>query len=193
MSAEPELSRSEPVAEARRVAAPAPGRPEPVTEEPAGARWRIVPGFLVLVGCLEAGEWLKVRGGLALPGNIVGLFLLLGLLALGVVPLRWVEGAARRLLFLLPFLFLPVFILAMRDRAFWAVQGKALAGAVVLGTVLLWAVVGHLSQSLLRKAEGERSGGAAGDATQRRKGGRDSQRREERRREKGGDGEGLPR
>lgn len=169
MSAEPELPRPEPAAEAGRVAVPAPGQPEPLAKEPAGARWRIVPGFLVLVGCLEAGEWLKVRGGLALPGNIVGLFLLLGLLALGVVPLRWVEGAARLLLWLLPFLFLPVFILAMRDRAFWAVQGKALAGAVVLATVLLWAVVGHLSQSMLRKAEG---GG---------------------RRAEGGDGEGLPR
>ena len=65
------------------------------------------------------------------------------------MPLRWVEAPARLLLWLLPFLFLPIFILAMRDHAFWAVQGRALCVAVVIGTVLLWAFVGHLAQRLL--------------------------------------------
>ncbi len=132
------------------VAAPVPGQPEPLANEPA-ARWLVVPGLLVLTGCLEAGEWLKAWLGLVLPGNILGLFLLLALLMTGAVPLRWVESAARLLLWLLPFLFLPIFILAMRDQAFWAVQGRALAGAVVLGTVALWAVVGHLSQWMLKR------------------------------------------
>ncbi len=133
------------------VAAPAPGLPAPGADEPASSRWLAAPGLLVLTGCLLAGEWVKTQLGLVLPGNILGLFLLLGLLTAGVVPLRWVEGAARVLLWLLPFLFLPIFVLAMRDQAFWAVQGKALAGAVTLGTVLLWAVVGHASQGMLRR------------------------------------------
>lgn len=148
MSAEPSPS---PRLDEGPVAAPAPGGPEPLAQEPPESRWLVVPGFAVLVGCLEAGEWLKGRCGLILPGNILGLFLLLALLAAGVVPLRWVAGAARLLLFLLPFLFLPVFILAMSNRTFWAVQGRALAGAVALGTVMLWAVVGRLSQGMLRK------------------------------------------
>ena len=135
------------------VAAPAPGRPEPVEAEPAATRRYLLPGFGVLVACLLAGQWIKNVLGLVLPGNILGLFILLALLLTGVVPLKWVEAAARLLLWLLPFLFLPIFILAMRDHAFWAVQGQALCGAVVIGTVLLWAFVGHLSQFLLGRTK----------------------------------------
>ncbi len=133
------------------VAAPAPGQPEPLAAEPAETRRFLLPGFCVLVVCLLAGGWLKTAFALVLPGNILGLFLLLALLLTGVVPLKWVEAAARLLLWLLPFLFLPVFILAMKDHAFWAVQGRALCGAVVIGTVLLWAFVGHLAQWLFHR------------------------------------------
>ena len=140
------------------VAAPAPGQPDPLAAEPAGTRRYLLPGFGVLVACLLAGNWLKGALGLILPGNILGLFLLLALLLTGVVPLRWVEAAARLLLWLLPFLFLPIFILAMKDRAFWAVQGRALSGAVVLGTLGLWVFVGHLSQWLLGRAGDPRPG-----------------------------------
>lgn len=133
------------------LATPAPGRPAPVLGGPPASRWLVLPGFSILTGCLLVGEWAKARFGLVLPGNILGLFLLLVLLSAGVVPLRWVEGAARGLLWLLPLLFLPIFVLAMRDQKFWAVQGRALAGAVALGTIALWAVVGHLSQWMLKK------------------------------------------
>lgn len=133
------------------LAAPAPGQPEPIEAGPASDRRYLLPGFGLLVLCLLAGEWLKARLGLVLPGNILGLFILLALLGTGVVPLRWVEAAARLLLWLLPFLFMPIFVLAMRDKAFWAVQGRALSGAVMAGTVLLWVFTGHLAQWLLRR------------------------------------------
>lgn len=142
--------------EGEPLAVPAPGQPEPLENTPAASRWLLVPGFLMLTGCLEAGEWIKAHFRLVLPGNILGLFLLLALLAMRVVPLRWVEGAARLLLFLLPLLFVPVFVPTVTDRELWLVHGRSLAGAVVLGTGLLLAAVGHLSQFLLRKAEGRR-------------------------------------
>lgn len=135
------------------VAAPAPGQPEPLAAESLESRRYLLPGFAVLVACLFAGNWLKSTFGLILPGNILGLFLLLALLLTGMVPLKWVEPAARLLLWLLPLLFLPIFVLAMRDHTFWAVQGRALCGAVVLGTIVLWAFVGHLSQGLLSRTK----------------------------------------
>lgn len=135
------------------LAAPAPGQPEPMASEPAPGRRMLVPGFLILVLCLFAGEWLKARFGLILPGNILGLFILLALLATGLVPLRWVEAAARLLLWLLPFLFIPIFTLAMRDKAFWAGPGRALAGATILAVCLLWIFTGHFAQWLLTKRQ----------------------------------------
>ena len=84
------------------------------------------------------------------------MFILLVSLLTGVVPLRWVESAARLLLWLLPFLFLPIFILAMRDKAFWAVQGRALCGATIISMLLLWVFVGHLSQWRFGKTSGNK-------------------------------------
>ena len=155
MSAQPALPRPD----ASRIAVPAPGQPEPLEREPAAARWLALPGFAILVGCLEAGELVKAKLGLILPGNILGLFLLLALLGTGLVPLRWVENAARLLLWLQPLLFVPVFVPTIQDRGLWLVQGRSLAGAIVLGTALLWAVVGHGSQWLLKKAQGRRQTG----------------------------------
>ena len=145
---EPPRSLSRPA-----FAVPAPGQPEPLAAEPPGTRRFLLPGFGVLVACLLAGQWLKATLQLILPGNILGLFILLALLLTGTVPLKWVEAAARVLLWLLPFLFLPIFILAMKDHAFWAVQGRALCGAVILGTMVLWAFVGHLAQWMLSRAQ----------------------------------------
>ena len=53
---------------------------------------------MLLTACLEAGELLQKGLHLILPGNILGLFLLLTLLGGRIVPLRWVESAARWLL-----------------------------------------------------------------------------------------------
>ncbi len=140
------------------LAAPAPSQPEPLETGPAADRRWALPGFVILVACLLAGEWLKQQCNLVLPGNILGLFILLTLLLTGAVPLRWVESAARLLLWLLPFLFLPIFILAMRDQAFWAVQGRALCGATIIGMFLLWGFVGHLSQWRFGKTTGDKDG-----------------------------------
>ena len=40
----------------RPIAAPAPGQPEPLAREPAVSRWLALPGFAILVGCLEVGR-----------------------------------------------------------------------------------------------------------------------------------------
>ena len=134
---------------ARPLAAPAPAAPSPESVAP-DSPLHLALGFVLLTGCLEAGEFLKQRLDLILPGNILGLFLLLALLGARILPLRWVESAARWLLWLLPLLFMPIFTLALKDRGFWLTQGRAVAGAVAVGTLLLWAFVGHLAQWLLR-------------------------------------------
>ena len=130
------------------VAAPAPAQPPPEAVAPDSI-FHGVLGFVLLTACLELGEGLKHGLGLILPGSILGLFLLLALLGAGVVPLRWVESAARWLLWLLPLLFMPIFTLALKDHQFWMAQGRAVAGAVALATLLLWLLVGHVAQWML--------------------------------------------
>ena len=134
--------------------APVPAEPPPTLPEGAGqaAWWHIPVGFAVLVCCLTAGEAVKCWLGLILPGNILGLFLLLALLGTGIMPLRWVAGAARWLLWLLPLLFMPIFVYALHNRDFWVADRGLFAGTVAAATLLLWAATGHAAQWTLRKA-----------------------------------------
>ena len=134
-------------------AAPVPAEPAPLPPGvPAQAAWwHVITGFAVLVGCLLAGEAIKRWLGLVLPGNILGLFLLLALLGTGAVPLHWVAGAARWLLWLLPFLFMPIFVYALHNRDFWLADRGLFAGVVAVATLLLWTATGHLAQWIFRK------------------------------------------
>ena len=134
-------------------AAAVPAKPPPTPSEvPASPPWwYTVLGFVVLVGCLEAGEAVKRLFGLILPGNMLGLFLLLALLGTGLVPLRWVAGAARWLLWLLPLLFMPLFVYALHNRDFWLADRGAYAGIVAAATLALWTATGHLAQWTLRR------------------------------------------
>lgn len=136
------------------VPSPGPAAPAanaPISITPTASLWYALPGFAILVVCLLLGDELKVRCALILPGNILGMFILLTLLALGVVPLRWVEEAARCLLWLLPLLFVPIFVLALKDKAFWATRGPVLIAIMFVATLGLWAFAGHLAQWLLAR------------------------------------------
>lgn len=110
-------------------------------------------GFAIFATAFLLGEWIKVRLGLIVPGNIIGLFLVLGLLLAGVLPVRWVEPAAAWLLWFLPLLFLPVFVSSAADKTFWRQNGGAFFVAAGGGVVFLWGVVGWLAQILLRRAD----------------------------------------
>ncbi len=130
---------------------PAEPPPNPPADAGQSAWWHVPVGFVLLVGCLEAGEAVKRWLGLILPGNILGLFLLLALLGTGLLPLRWVVDAARWLLWLLPLLFMPIFVYALHNRDFWVADHGRFAGTVAAATLLLWAATGHAAQRALRK------------------------------------------
>lgn len=110
-------------------------------------------GLAIFAAAYLAGEWLKTRLHLIVPGNIIGLFIVLGLLLAGWLPIRWVEGAAAWLLWFLPMLFLPIFVSSAEDKTFWRQNGFTFFAAAGVGVVFLWGVVGRLAQALLRRAD----------------------------------------
>ena len=114
----------------------------------------LLPGAVVLTVCFLAGDALRGVLGLKVPGNMLGLFLLLALLGVGIVKLRHVEAAAGTLLGILPLLFVPLFVGAAQDRRFWAERGTIFAGAILVGLLALWAIVGHLAQWLFARSPG---------------------------------------
>ena len=107
-------------------------------------------GNAIIIACFYSGSALKAMLHLIIPGNVLGLFLLLGLLGSGRVPLEWIEGASKWLLFLLPLLFVPIYVAAAADKELWARWGVLIVLTLVSAVALMWVVVGHLAQWLLK-------------------------------------------
>lgn len=110
---------------------------------------RVALGLVLIIGCFLAGDFVKVRFGLIVPGSVLGLFLLLTLLGTRVVPSAWVEDAGRLLLFLLPISFVPIYVGAAEDRALWREWGLVIVGTLTLTVALLWVFTGWLAQRVL--------------------------------------------
>lgn len=88
---------------------------------------------------------------LPIPGNVVGIVLLYGLLNLGLVKLEYVQEAADFLLRHLVFFFIPVAVDLMNWGGVFYRYGWMLALAIVISTILTFLVSGFLAQWLQRE------------------------------------------
>ena len=116
--------------------------------------WLQLPcGFIVLFLCLLAGEQIKNWLHQPIPGNVLGLFILLICFRLHLISPRLIEEASNRLLFILPALFIPIYVSAIGQEQLWSRVGAALLLALLAATVCLWIFVGHLAQLLFRDSK----------------------------------------
>jgi holin-like protein len=106
-----------------------------------------------------AGVWVVEKMALPIPGNLVGMALLYGLLALGIVKLSWFEAAGSFLIRHLAFFFIPITVGLMDSGSLFATHGVGiiltLAASAAIGVML----AGWISQLLLGKSW--RMGGAS--------------------------------
>ena len=120
----------------------------------------MIRGFAVLLFFQLSGE-LAVRGlAWPVPGNVVGMALLLAALLLGVVKLEWVTEAAELLLAHMALLFIPVGAAVMLYFDLLAREWLPIVAATVLSTFVVIAITGHVTQGLAgERREGEGSDG----------------------------------
>jgi putative effector of murein hydrolase LrgA (UPF0299 family) len=111
---------------------------------------RQVIGLAIICACFFAGDFAKRRLGLILPGSVLGLFLLLGLLGAKIVRYEWVDEASRLLIFILPMCFVTLYVVAGNERELWREWGVVIAGTLTLTVGLLWIFAGWLAQRLLK-------------------------------------------
>jgi holin-like protein len=109
---------------------------------------RLVSQFLVLVGLYYAGTALVRATGVALPGNLVGMLLLLGLLRLGVVRLEHVEDAASLVLQHLNLFFLPLAVGLMTWSGLLGASAAGLGVSLAGSAAVCLAVAGLIGQRL---------------------------------------------
>ena len=108
-------------------------------------------GLTILLLCQSAGEVLTRLTHLGLPGPVLGMLLLLGLLRWPLVRAP-VQTAANALLAHLSLLFVPVGVGVMTHLDLIATYGLRLGVAVLLSTVIGLAVSALVLQALLRRA-----------------------------------------
>lgn len=111
----------------------------------------MIRGFAVLLSFQLLGE-LATRGfGWPVPGNVVGMALLLVALMLGLVRLEWVTEAAELLLTHMALLFVPVGVAVMLYFDVIAREWLPIVAATVLSTFVVIAVTGHVTQGLAKE------------------------------------------
>jgi holin-like protein len=115
--------------------------------------WIDLPvGFVVLVLCMLGGEQAKMWLHVPIPGNVLGLFILFLCFRLRLIPPELIEEAANRLLYILPALFIPIYVSAIGRGQLWSNISWFLLPALLAATAVLWMFVGHLAQYLLRRS-----------------------------------------
>ena len=127
--------------------------PAPAVHRGAERRFLIelLLGFSVLVLALLAGEQVKMWLHLPVPGNVLGLFFLLLCFRLRLLPPQLIEKAANQVLYVLPSLFIPIYVSAIGQGQLWSQMSWILVPMLLLVTAGLWIFVGHLAQKLLRQ------------------------------------------
>ena len=108
-------------------------------------------GLAIIVACLKAGTTVQTVFGEPIPGSILGMGLLLLLLAARVLPEKAVQGASADLLFILPALFVPLYVAPLSDGGFWRHVGISLLPAALGGAVLMLLVTGGVARRVVRR------------------------------------------
>lgn len=114
---------------------------------------KLLRQFLIILLLSFAGEGLHALLPLPVPASVWGLVLMLLCLCLGIIRLEQVERAADFLIVIMPVMFVPA---AVGLTESWGVLRPVLLPVVaimVLTTVLVMVVTGHVSQFVIRRRE----------------------------------------
>ncbi|HET7627923.1 MAG TPA: CidA/LrgA family protein [Bacillales bacterium] len=88
-----------------------------------------------------------------IPGSIIGMLLLFGLLSAKIVPVKWVSAGCGFLLRYMPLLFVPITVGVIEHPELFKGSGLLLLILTLLGTVLVMVTAGHTSAWLARRKE----------------------------------------
>ncbi|MCI3927228.1 CidA/LrgA family protein [Paenibacillus sp. TRM 82003] len=105
-------------------------------------------GLAILFLFQLLGTAIERFAGVPLPGNVIGLVLLLGTLTLGWVKLEWVEDAASFLLKHMMLFFAPLIVGTMVFFPLIGREWAAIAASLLLGTAVVILVTGATAKWL---------------------------------------------
>ncbi|MBF7152016.1 CidA/LrgA family holin-like protein [Bacillus albus] len=109
--------------------------------------------LLLQVGVLYVfsvvGTWIQGVFHLSMPGSLIGMLMLFLLLSTRILPLKWFEEGAEKLLIFLPLFLIPSTTGLMEFGSFLFGKGSIIFLLVVASTVVTLIVSGYISQLLV--------------------------------------------
>jgi holin-like protein len=118
-----------------------------------GKGMKLAAQVLLLYLVYLAGAKVVAFLHLPIPGNVLGMLLLLGLLWTKIIPLQWVDEAAALLLKHLAFFFIPFAVGLMVWGDLFRAQGLVLLFVIVAGAIFSVACTGSLVNWLAKRRE----------------------------------------
>jgi holin-like protein len=109
--------------------------------------------FLLLWVLFQIGTWFSETTGLAVPGNVIGLILLLTLLITRVIPISWVDRGAGLFVKHLGFFFIPICVGVLAVGTLSPQLAFSLTVILLLSTLAGIAVTGKIFQSITERKE----------------------------------------
>ncbi|GAB6437424.1 CidA/LrgA family holin-like protein [Bacillus luti] len=95
------------------------------------------------------GLWIQEVFQLSMPGSLIGMLILFLLLSTRILPLRWFELGAEKLILFLPLFLIPSTTGLMEYGSFLLSKGSSIFLLVVASTVVTLAISGYVSQLLV--------------------------------------------
>lgn len=95
------------------------------------------------------GLWIQEVFQLSMPGSLIGMLILFLLLSNRILPLRWFELGAEKLIVFLPLFLIPSTTGLMEYESFLFSKGSIIFLLVVISTVVALIVSGYISQLLV--------------------------------------------
>ena len=112
----------------------------------------IVISQLALLALINrAGYMLAHRLSLRLPGNLVGMLILLALLSARLVRLEWIEEGASILIRHLAFFFIPIAVGLIAFREVFIENGFAILGTLIVSATAGILLCGFIAQAFKKK------------------------------------------
>ncbi|EJQ14575.1 holin-like protein CidA 2 [Bacillus cereus BAG3X2-1] len=109
--------------------------------------------LLLQVGVLYmfslVGVWIQEVFHLSMPGSLIGMLILFLLLSTRIVPLKWFEIGAEKLIVFLPLFLIPSTTGLMEYGSFLLSKGSIMFFLVVVSTLVTLIISGYVSQLLI--------------------------------------------
>jgi len=103
--------------------------------------WRYVRAFVIIYLCLYAGNALSLLLPITIPGSIIGMLILFVLLALQILPAKWVNPGCFVLIRYMALLFVPIGVGVMQYFDLLKAQFGPIVVSCAVSTLVVFLVV----------------------------------------------------